>query len=137
MIGLARNSSAAPGRRCWPTARAALDRQLLRFAGEVGVARDLDLGGRPGEAQVARLQHAALDADVAGDLVEREALAEDVGEIERDAPRQRLQREHAEQLADAGLDLGEAPRPDVDAERPGQRRIVEVAGRRRPTRGCR
>ena len=59
--------------------------------------------------------HAVRDAHVARDLVEREALAEDVAEVERDPPRQRLQRQHAEQLADAGLDLGESSGTDGDA----------------------
>ena len=84
------------------------------------------------ELQVVGVHQALLDLEVAGDVVEREAFAEHVAEIERDPPRQRLQRQHAEQLADARIDLRELPGARLQREVAGQRRIVEVVRRAVP-----
>src|SRR5262249_44955606 len=106
--------------------------ELLRFLGQVGFTGDRNLGRGPVEAQIARLHDAVLDAYIAHDLVERKTLAEYVGEVERNSPRKRLQRQHAQQLADARLDLRETARPRFDPELAAQRRIVECAGRTGP-----
>ena len=75
---------------------------------------------------------AAGDPHVARDLIEREPFAEDIAVVERNAPWQRLQRKHAEKLAGARLELGEPARADVDAEHPGERRVIEFVRRAGP-----
>src|SRR4029079_5503047 len=104
-----------------------------RFLGEIGLARDIDLGGRTHELQVRRRHDAARNAHVAGDVVERETVAEDVAVIERDSSRERLQRQDAEQFARARLQLGETARTQMDAERPVERIEVELMGRAGPS----
>ncbi len=72
-------------------------------------------------------------ADVAAQEVEGEALAEDVAEVQRQPPRQRLQAQHAEQLGQARVGLEELPAPHVHVEAALQRRVVE--GQRRADPG--
>ena len=136
-IGLAMNSTAAPAETLERQRRLHAHVQPLRLLREVDVAVDRHRRRRSGQLQVVRVHLPVLDAEVAGDVVEREALAEDVAEVERDAPRQRLQRQHAQQLADARIDLRELAGPGLQLEAAGQRRIVEVVGRAGPAQTVR
>jgi len=66
-----------------------------------------------GELQVVRVHLPVVDAKVAVDVVEGESFAEDIAEIEALMRRgKRLQRQYAQQLADARIDLGELPGAD-------------------------
>ena len=77
--------------------------QLLRLPREIHFARHHDARGRALDAEAVGARDAAVDLDRAEDVVEREPVAEDVAEIERDPARQRLQGQDAEQLADARI----------------------------------
>src|SRR5207244_13424189 len=68
---------------------------------------------------------AALEARHGVDAVEAKALGEDVTEVERDAPRQRLQIHERDQLAQARVDLEELPVLGAELEIAREARIVE------------
>ena len=106
--------------------------ELLRLLRDIGLAADGDTGCGTDDAQIVAFHDAVLDADVAGDFVEGETFAEQIAEVECQAALQRLQREHAEQLAGAGIELGEPSLPRLNAESTRERRIVERLRTSRP-----
>src|SRR5207244_308931 len=76
-------------------------------------------------AELLQLQRAALDARYGVDMVEAKTLGEHVAEVERDAPRQRLQVHERDQLAQAGIDLEELAVLGVELEIAGETRVVD------------
>src|SRR5207247_9614750 len=82
--------------------------------------------------EVVAFHEAILDAHVASDLVERKTFTEQILKVEGQAALERLQRQHAEQLAESRIELGEVPRPGLQAELAGQRRIIELGRISRP-----
>ena len=71
--------------------------------------------------------------DVAGDVVEGEALLEHVAEVERQPARQRLQAQHAEQPRGAGLGLQELAGVERDVDLARQAGRVEAPAASRPS----
>ena len=83
------------------------DLQRLGLVRQVQIPFHVHARRRAGHAEVVGMRHPVLDRGAGTDLVEREALAEDVAEVEGDAARKRLQTEHADQLPDPGFDAHE------------------------------
>src|SRR5262245_36081046 len=102
-----------------------MDFELLRLTGEIRFATHRNVCCWSNDAHVVALHDAVLDRYVAGDLVERKALAEDILIVEAESAAQRLQGEHAEQLPGARVDLDELAGAGLDTELAGERRIVE------------
>ena len=92
---------------------------------EVYFARHRHLGGRPRHAELGELHRAALEARHGVDAVEAKALGEDIAEVERDAPRQRLQVHERDQLAQARIDLEELAVLGAELEIAREARIIE------------
>jgi hypothetical protein len=90
------------------------------------------LADGPADLQIRGVHDAARDGKLAGDRVEGKALAENVAEVQRDPPRQRLQAEDAEQAADAGFELDELTARGIEFEAAGQRGVVDGEGRAAP-----
>ena len=93
--------------------------QVLGFLLDVGLAFHQHGGVHALHLQVVGGGHALVDQHVAAHKIEREAFAEHIPEIEREAARQGLQAEHAQQLGQARVGLQKLPRFDVDADLPG------------------
>ena len=76
---------------------------------------------------------ASVDA-IAARAIEREALGEEVAEIQGQAPRQLRQAEQAQHAAGAGLDFQQLAIAHVEAQLPLQTRKRETGGATRPQR---
>ena len=130
MTGLASSSAAAPTDTpadkvgCTRTDRCCVSPR------DIGFALDRHARRRSDDLEIVAFHHPVLDPHVAGDFVEGKALGEQVLKIEGEPPLERLQRKNAQQLAEAGIELGELAAPGLEAKRAVERRIVEVL---RPT----
>jgi hypothetical protein len=85
---------------------------------QVGLALHQHGGVHALHLQVVGAGHALLDAHVAAHQVEGKALAEHVAEVQRQAARQGLQAEHAQQLGQARVGLEELAGLDLQLSCP-------------------
>src|SRR5215813_3072086 len=93
---------------------------------QIDLPRHCHVGGRAGHAKFLQLHHAALDPRYRLDAIEAKAFGEHVAEVERNAPRQRLQVHERDELADARIDLEELTVLRDEPEVPGQAGIVDA-----------
>jgi len=84
-----------------------LDVQILRFLRKIGGSAHIHHCGRALHDKIIGRQHAVVEHGAARYVIKREPFAEHVAEIQGQTPRQGLQTEQAEQLADPRLDLEE------------------------------
>ena len=104
----------------------------MRFAGDVGAALHEHGGVGAADAQVGGAGHTGGHADVGAGLVKGEAGAEQVAEIQREAARQRLQAEHAQQLGRAGVGFEKLALAHVQPQVAAQAGVVGGGGRAAP-----
>ena len=97
----------------------------LRLVREIHPARHRHFRRRAAHAELANVHHAVIDGGSGLDVIEAEALREDVAEVERDAPRQRLQVHERDQLAQAGIDLEELAVLGVELEIARETRVID------------
>ena len=97
---------------------------------QVGFAAHHDARRRAVQLQAVGTHQAVLDGHLPVDTVESEALAEHIAEIKRQATRQALQADQAEQLAGgAGIELDELPLAHIELHVAAEGGVVQ-RGRR-------
>src|SRR5581483_3035342 len=109
--------------------------ERLAFARQVDAPGHRHLGRRAAHAELMDVHHAVIDVGRGLDAVEAKALRKDIAEVERDAPRQRLQVHERDQLAEPRIDLEELAVLGGEPELAGQARVVDMARLGRPAKG--
>src|SRR5699024_10554905 len=98
-----------------------VDVQVVVACGQTGTADDPDAGAGGFDGQVVGKGIAAVDLEVTGDLIEFQAFADDVAEIEFQAPWQHIQVEQTEQTTGTRVDRANRTITDLQLQRTAER----------------